>query len=336
LWLSYIILGVSMSEVKSLGTPISEIKSLTKDDVALLAENGIETVEALIYRRRELEEIFEVPDETAKHNKIRNAVIEALSLKKMWMVSAKEWAKVEAGQIVFDTGSNALNTILGGGIHSMSVAEFYGEFGVGKSQILNTTMVLALNKFPDRTAIYIDTEKTFHYGRIKQIAEARGFNADDIMNRIILLKPPTTDDLIELIKRLYLTVEKRKAIIIVCDSLISHLRAEYLGREMLQPRAHALSRILSRLKLLAELYNIGTVTSNQVVAVPQATMTPFGEIKAAGGHIMAHAVEPRVFVRKAGVSTRIARIEDSAWLPPAEATFRISEKGIEDVSKEEK
>jgi DNA repair protein RadA len=250
------------------------------------------------------------------------------------MVSAKEWAKVEAEQIVFDTGSNALNTILGGGIHSMSVAEFYGEFGAGKSQILNTTMVLALNKFPDRTAIYIDTEKTFHYGRIKQIAEARGFNADDIINRIILLKPPTTDDLIELIKRLYLTVEKRKAIIIVCDSLISHLRAEFLGREMLQPRAHALSRILSRLKLLAELYNIGTVTSNQVVAVPQATMTPFGEIKAAGGHIMGHAVEPRVFVRKAGVSTRIARIEDSAWLPPAEATFRISERGIEDVSKE--
>jgi len=279
-----------VEEVKfeGLGTPVSNLKSLSKDDVALLRQNGIETVEALIFRRRELDEIFQISDETAKHNKIRNAVIEALTLKKMWMVSADEWAKVEEQQIVFDTGSNALNTILGGGIHSMSVAEFYGEFGVGKSQILNTTMVLALSKFQDRTAIYIDTEKTFHYGRIKQIAEARGFNVNEIINRIILLKPPTTEDLIEIIKRLYLTVEKRKVIMIVCDSLISHLRAEFLGREMLGPRQQALTRILTRLKLLAELYNIGVVTSNQAVAVPQATMTPFGDIKAAGGHIMAH------------------------------------------------
>jgi DNA repair protein RadA len=329
---------VMSEEVKfpSFGTPISQLKSLTKEDIALLSQNGIETVEAFIYRRRDLEDIFEISDESARRSKIRNAITEALTLKKMWMVSAGEWAKVEEQQIVFDTGSNALNTILGDGIHSMSVAEFYGEFGAGKSQILNTTMVLALNKFPDRTAVYIDAEKTYQDRRTRQIAQSRGFDPDNIINRIILLKPPTTDDLIELVKRLYLTVEKRKVVLIVCDSLISHLRAEFLGREMLQPRQQALTRILSRLKLLAELYNIGVITSNQVVAVPQATITPFGEIKAAGGHIMGHAVEPRVFVRKAGISTRIARIEDSAWLPPAEATFRISEKGIEDVSKEEK
>jgi DNA repair protein RadA len=320
-------------EVKfeSLGTPISQIKSLTKQDVALLSQNGIETVEAFIYRRRELEEIFETPDEGLKHRKIRDAVIEALTLKKMWMVSASEWAKVEEQQIVFDTGSNSLNQILGGGIHSMSVAEFYGEFGVGKSQILNSTLVLALKRFPDRTAVYIDTEKTYPDRRVRQIAEARGFDPNNIINRIILLKPPTSEDLIEVIKRLYLTVEKRRVVLVVCDSLISHLRAEYLGREMLQPRGQALIRILTRLKNLAELYNIGIVTSNQVVAVPQPTVSPFGELKAAGGHIMAHSTEPRVFVRKAGVSTRIARIEDSVWLPPAEARFRISDKGVEDV-----
>jgi DNA repair protein RadA len=321
-----------MSELKfeGLGTPISSLKSLSREDVAVLSQNGISTVEALIYRRRELEEIL-----GEANTRIENAVLEALMLKKMWMVSAKEWAEVEAQQIVFDTGSNALNTILGGGIHSMSVAEFYGEFGVGKSQILNTTMVLALNRFQDRTAVYLDTEKTFFLRRIEQIAKARGFDSKSIIDRIILLKPPTTDDLLEIIKRLYLTVERRKVVLIVCDSLISHLRAEFVGREMLQPRQQALLRILSRLKLLAELYNIGVITSNQVVAVPQPTVTPFGEIKPAGGHIYGHASEPRVFVRKAGVSTRIARIEDSAWLPPAEARFKISDKGIEDVAEGE-
>jgi DNA repair protein RadA len=98
-----------------------------------------------------------------------------------------------------------------------------------------------------------------------------------------------------------------------------------------------LLRILDRLKRLASLYNIGVVVSNQVVAVPTQTFSPFGDLRATGGHIIAHNTEPRVFVRKAGASpsVRIARIEDSCWLPPAEARFRITQKGVEDIGKEE-
>jgi DNA repair protein RadA len=310
------------------------MKSLTKSDLSILEQNGIKTVEALIYRGDELEEIFNSYDETLRTRKIRDIRIEALTLKKRWMVSAEEWAKVEAQQLIFKTGSTALDQILGGGIHSMYVAEFFGEFGTGKSQILDTIMVLGLNQFTDRTAVYIDCEGTYRDDRIRQIAKLRGFD-ENIIKRVVLLKPDTTEDLYEVVRRLYLTVEARKSCLIVCDSLISHLRAEYYGREMLQPRQQKLLSIIDPLKRLASLYNIGVVVSNQVVAVPTPTATPFGDIRATGGHIMAHNTEPRVFVRKAGVSTRIARIEDSCWLPPAEATFRITPKGVVDVQEEE-
>jgi DNA repair protein RadA len=311
-------------------TPLSQLRSLSKGDVEVLEQNGIKTVEALLYRGDELKEIFEAWDER-KHAEVR---IEALSAKKRWMISASEWAKVESEQLIFETGSKALDEILGGGVHSMYVAEFYGEFGVGKSQILDTIMVLALNKFEDATAVYLDCEGTYRDDRVRQIAKLRGFN-ESIVNRVILLKPETTEDLIEIVKRLYLTIEARKTVIVVCDSLISHLRSEFYGREMLQPRQQTLLRILNKLKSLASLYNIGVVVSNQVVAVPTQTFSPFGDLKPTGGHIMAHNTEPRVFVRKGGVSIRVARIEDSCWLPPAEATFRITQKGVEDLPKEE-
>lgn len=311
-------------------TPLSEMKSLSKSDLSVLEQNGIRTVEALIYRGGELEEILDSCD--AK--KIKDIRVEALTLKKRWMVSASEWAKVEAQQIVFKTGSKALDEILGGGVHSMYVAEFFGEFGTGKSQILDTIMVLALNQFRDRTAVYIDCEGTYRDDRVRQIAKLRGFDVEDIVRRVVLIKPDTTEDLYEVVRRLYLTVEGRKSVLIVCDSLISHLRAEYYGREMLPPRQQKLLQILDPLKRLASLYNIGVVVSNQVVAVPTPTTVLFGELRATGGHIMAHNTEPRVFVRKAGVSIRIARIEDSCWLPPAEARFRITERGVVDVAEE--
>lgn len=314
---------------RGVGIPISEMKTLSKDKADILKSNGISTVEALLYRSDELPDL--IPDLAENEKALMEIHIEALTLKKMWMVPATEWTKIEESQIAFTTGSKALDQLLGGGVHSMYAAEFYGEFGTGKSQLLNTIMIEALNRFKDKTAIYIDCEKTYREARIAEIAEKRGYDQKDILGRTILIKTVTSKELEEVIRRLYLTVETRKAILVVCDSLISHLRTEYLGREMLAPRQHALQRILSKLRNLASLYNIGVVLSNQVVSVPQPTFTPFAETRAVGGHIMGHATEPRVFVRKAGPSTRIARLEDSCWLPPGEATFAITEKGVVDV-----
>lgn len=52
--------------------------------------------------------------------------------------------------------------------------------------------------------------------------------------------------------------------------------------------------------------------------------------KPIGGHVLAHAVQTRVSLRKAAGDDRIAKIVDSPNLPEADATFTITEGGIAD------
>ena len=66
----------------------------------------------------------------------------------------------------FSTGSCQLNKILGGGIETGSIIQFYGSPGSGKSQICYT--ICALMPKQNRS-IYIDTEAKFRAERIMEI-----------------------------------------------------------------------------------------------------------------------------------------------------------------------
>jgi DNA repair protein RadA len=50
-----------------------------------------------------------------------------------------------------------------------------------------------------------------------------------------------------------------------------------------------------------------------------------------GGHIVGHASQFRVYLRKSKGDKRIARLIDSPHLPEGEAVFRITKKGVEDA-----
>lgn len=123
---------------------------------------------------------------------------------------------------------------------------------------------------------------------------------------------------------------KIMAKLIIVDSIISHFRAEYIGRGTLATRQQKLNRHLHRLLRTAEIHNIPVVVTNQVVASPAMFFGPSN--KPAGGHIIAHLSTNRVFLRKSKKTRRIAKIIDSSYLPEAECVFIISDKGIEDVS----
>ena len=72
------------------------------------------------------------------------------------------------------TGSEDLDKLLYGGIETMSLTEFYGVFGSGKSQLCHTLCVNATLPIEeggaDSTSIYIDTEGTFRPERLAEIA----------------------------------------------------------------------------------------------------------------------------------------------------------------------
>jgi DNA repair protein RadA len=119
--------------------------------------------------------------------------------------------------------------------------------------------------------------------------------------------------------------------LIVVDSLMSHFRAEYVGRGTLADRQQKLNRHLHDLMRLGELFNAAIVVTNQVQAKPD---TFFGDpTKPVGGHIVAHTATFRIYLRKSKGELRVARLIDSPHLPESEAVFKVTERGIEDREK---
>ncbi|MGQ9539461.1 MAG: DNA repair and recombination protein RadA, partial [Candidatus Bathycorpusculaceae bacterium] len=319
---------------------LEEISVMTPTMAEQLRKHGIISVESLaIHSLSEFKLMVEKGEiENVHYDDLKRAFEEAWRRAGFWMMTAAEMAEIRGNRQVFTTGSKAVDDMLGGGIFSREMTEFVGEYGSGKSQFLFSILVEAVGRDKDATAIFIDTEDTFNEERIRQIAEAKGYDPDDIFKRIIYI-PITDSDLFqELVNRLHITIETRNVKLIEIDSIIAVLRAEYVGREVLWLRQQILNRIIRRLLNLAKVYNIAVALSNQVVANPQAPFTydPLQQKVPTGGTILGHNANTRLYLRKAGGSKRLVRLFDSSWRPEAECVVRISEKGIEDVQPAQK
>jgi DNA repair protein RadA len=246
------------------------------------------------------------------------------------MVHASELLEKRRDMKRLTTGSKNLDELFFGGIETQAITEFYGEYGSGKSQICHTLCVNA--QLPaekgglEGKAIYIDTEGTFRPERIYQIAEIKGFDANEIVNNVIVCKVYNTSHLELVIRNLGKYLDKYGAKLVIVDSIISHFRAEFIGRGTLAERQQRLNALMRRLLRLTEVYNIAVVVTNQVQSKPD---TFFGDpIKPAGGNILAHICTYRIYLRKG--KNRRAIIVDSPLHPYSEARFQISDGGIID------
>ena len=234
------------------------------------------------------------------------------------------------------TGSKKLDGALGGGIETQALTEFIGEYGSGKTQIclmLSVTAQLPHDQGGlEGNVAFIDTEGTFMPERVYQIASARGLDPQAVAKNIHVARAYNSSHQCLLIDKLFTLCPENDIKLVVIDSMISHFRGEYVGRENLPERQQKLNQYLHKLVRLSEAYNVAIVVTNQVQANPTAF---FGDPnRPAGGNIMAHACTHRVFLRKGAKGTRIARVIDSPCLPEVPARFLVSEKGIEDTEED--
>ena len=105
-------------------------------------------------------------------------------------VRADELMRMRQNLLRLSMTSKQLDELVGGGLESQTITEFYGEYGSGKSQICHTLSVLVQQPHEsgglEGGAIYVDTEGTFRPERIAEIAEARGFDSAAVLDRIIV------------------------------------------------------------------------------------------------------------------------------------------------------
>jgi DNA repair protein RadA len=269
-------------------------------------------------------------------NKARMKLVELGLLEKDFVTATEIYKKRQSIDRI-STGCKALNDLLGGGVETQAITEFYGEYGTGKTQICNTLCVMV--QMPrdkgglDASAIYIDTENTFRPERIYTIAEARGLDPTKALERVIVAKAYNSAHQELILQECSKIIEKYNARLIVVDSAVAHYRAEFLGRGTLADRQQRLNKFMHMLLRIAETYNVAVVATNQIQATPDLY---FGDpSKPAGGHVVAHTSTYRVYLRRAG-KHRIARMVDSPYHPEREVTFMLSEKGIEDVEEKER
>jgi DNA repair protein RadA len=245
-------------------------------------------------------------------------------------VSATDMLETRKYMMRCRTGSAEFDRIMGGGIETGVISEFIGEFGSGKTQICYTLSVLAQRPVEEgglggRVCV-IDTEGTFLPERIKQIAEARGYDAAEILSNVLIARAYNSDHQIMLVKNLPQVVQEHDIKLVIVDSMIGHFRGEYIGRGTLAERQQKIAGVLGNLLRVAEAFNLSVVLTNQVQAKPD---TSYGDPnKPTGGHVMAHACTHRVYLRKGRQNTRLVQVIDSPYLPEEKIRIAVTAAGI--------
>jgi DNA repair protein RadA len=268
------------------------------------------------------------------NNKARKRLVELGRLEPDF-VSASDLLTRRRNITRISTGSKNIDELLGGGIETWAITEFYGEFGAGKTQICHTLCCMVQQPIPDGGldggVVYIDTEGTFRPERVSEIAQARGYNPEEVLSRIMVARAYNSAHQELIVKDLGKMIEKHKIKLVIVDSAVAHYRAEFLGRGTLAERQQRLNRFMHNLLRTAEVYNIAVVMTNQVQSAPDSF---FGDpTRATGGHVVAHTSTYRIYLRKAG-KNRIARMIDSPYHPERDAVFMLDERGIDDPSEE--
>ena len=203
------------------------------------------------------------------------------------------------------TGSKAVDSMMGGGFETGAITECFGEFGSGKTQIGHILATNTIANDPEAVVVYIDTENTFRPERIMQLAEGAGQDPEKILRNIKVARAYNSDHQMLLGEKVEELIKKQnlKIKMVIVDSLTAHFRAEFIGRGTLADRQQKINKHMHTLMKLADTYNLAVYVTNQVMAKPDMF---FGDpTQAIGGHIVAHASTFRIYLRKGRKGSRV-------------------------------
>lgn len=237
-----------------------------------------------------------------------------------------------------------LDAALLGGLAVGSITEIVGPAGLGKTQFcLGMCISACLDRNAlDSKVLYVDTERKFSAERLAQIASTRfpriySQSFQDtlhrlLLDRILLVNISSTDELMEKLDNGFIqaTISDHSVKLLVLDSVAALARIEF-GAEQLVQRQKVLGQQASRLKFIAESFQIPVLVTNQV------TSSTLG-LTAALGPTWAHAVNTRLVVaaemmgdhdRPSPQQIRTLTIAKSPAAPMTTLAYRVTTSGVE-------
>jgi len=305
---------------------LEDLPGIGPATVAKLKEIGFKTVESL--GTAAVAELVAAGIGEPMAEKVIEAARKSMAIT---FVRGDELVEIRKNVRRLTTGCSSMDRLLNGGIETQSLTEFYGEFGSGKSQMCHQLCVtVQLGEAQgglNGSVLYIDTEATFRPERVMQIAPRFGVKPEDVLKGIVYAEAYTSNHQTVLLENADEVIKENDVRLIIVDSVMSHFRSEYLGREMLAPRQQQLNKHLHKLMRLSRAFNAAAVITNQVMASPDAFFSK--AVSPVGGHILGHMSHSRIFLRKGRGNVRIAKLTASPSLPEGEVPMRITERGIE-------
>ena len=209
----------------------------------------------------------------------------------------------------------------------------HGKEG-GKTQTSLSVVVEALHK--KLPVLFIDCEATMELDRLAEIAEARGYVADDEFFSNLHREVPLDGLKLERIIASLASIIVNKGIkLIIMDGATGLLRMEYHeGRGELAPRQNRM-KLLHRVKKASILFNVATILTNQVMSNPdQYPGAP--KFIPVGGNIVGHTARYRIFIQRRGALKRVATFYKSNMDAVSEEEFYLNKAGVSDTEKPEK
>ena len=312
---------------------IEDIPGIGPATAEKLRELGFQTVESLA-----IATVKELVPAGIGEKQAAKIISEARNSIALTFMRADELIKMRRDVQRLTTGSKAIDELVGGGLETQTITEFYGEYGVGKSVLCHQLAVNAQLPFErgglNGSALYLDSENTFRPEWIIRMAEPLGLDPQETAQKIIYSEAYNSDHQILLLEKADKVIKENNVRLIIVDSLTAHFRSEYLGREMLAERQQKLNAHMHRLVRLSRAFNAVAVVTNQVMSKPDQFFAM--AVEPVGGHVVAHTSHTRIFLRRtASGPVRIARLVSSPYLPEGERIFKVTGEGIQDITEED-
>jgi DNA repair protein RadA len=189
------------------------------------------------------------------------------------------------------TGSSALDILLGGGVSSGRVTEFYGESGSGKTQLCFQLCVNALIPPIDKgDVVFVDTCGTFRPERIAEMATGR-IDKDRLFGRIFVVNARTVADQSQLPRDRETGAPKGIGMLVI-DTLTDNFIYDFQGESHVASRQSSLARHLHDLAEMALDQNIPIVVAN--TARTQMLDTGEDRVVETGGTTVGQGVHVRL------------------------------------------
>ena len=306
---------------------------ISATDVNKLKAAGFSTIRQLVmFPRKNIVAVKGFSD--AKADKVLESALKMLPESESGgFITAAEDCERRKGVLHITCGAAAVDAILNGGFETRAITEIFGEWRCGKTQIchtlaVTTQMPIEMGGGCSKVA-WIDTENTFRSDRLEAIADRFGLDRDAVLSNVMVARVDTVDQMMQALIAIGAKMAEEPFKLLIVDSIMAIFRVDYVARGELSERQQTLNQFLSRLRKLAEEFNVAVVLTNQVQSDPGGMAFAGVEPKKPiGGHVLAHASTIRLQVRKGRAEARVIKVLQGPTLKEDEAEFQITEGGV--------